>query len=294
MRREAIVAAAVIPSILLLAAGVVWAGGQGGARLGGVPVLGFCALLAFVIQWLAFIPAYAMQTERFYDLTGSLSYLTVLGCALALRGDVDARALLVTGMVSVWALRLGSFLFVRVRRDGFDRRFVRMKTLFSQFLMTWTLQGAWVFLALAAALTAITSLERAPIGPWAIAGLAVWECGFAIEVVADRQKQAFRAFDSNRDAFICSGLWARSRHPNYFGEIVLWIGVTIVAIPVLSGWQWATAVISPLFVILLLTRISGVRMLEARADRKWADDADYQRYKAATPVLVPRPVPVGR
>ena len=203
--------------------------------------------------------------------------------------DADLRSLLIAGAVTLWAVRLGSFLFARVRRDGFDRRFTKLKTNFSQFLMTWTLQGSWVFLALAAGLTAITSVERVPLGAVGTLGFAVWAAGFAVEVAADRQKQAFRAEEANRERFIQSGLWAWSRHPNYFGEIVLWIGITIAALPVLSGWQWVTAVVSPLFIILLLTQISGVRMLEARADKKWADDAEYRSYRARTPALVPRP-----
>ena len=112
--------------------------------------------------------------------------------------------------------------------------------------------------------------------------------GFAIEVVADRQKSQFRAAPENAGKFINVGLWSWSRHPNYFGEIVLWIGVAIIAAPILRGWQWLT-MISPLFIILLLTRISGVPMLERRADEKWGGQPEYEDYKARTSVLILRP-----
>jgi steroid 5-alpha reductase family enzyme len=126
------------------------------------------------------------------------------------------------------------------------------------------------------------------LGLFALAGSLVWAFGFAIEVVADAQKSRFRADPENAGKFIDAGLWAWSRHPNYFGEIVLWIGVAVIALPVLRGWQWVT-LISPVFVAVLLTRISGVPILEKRADEKWGGQEDYEAYKERTPVLIPRP-----
>lgn len=131
-------------------------------------------------------------------------------------------------------------------------------------------------------------MHREPLGWPTALGLAVWVCGFSIEVVADRQKSRFRDSPGNATACITSGLWAWSRHPNYFGEILLWCGVAIVAAPVLSGWQWVT-LISPVFVALLLTQASGIPMLEKSADDRWGTDADYQAYKARTPILMLRP-----
>ena len=130
--------------------------------------------------------------------------------------------------------------------------------------------------------------EPIPLDIYAAAGVALWLTGFAIEVIADRQKSAFRADPDNRNKFIQSGLWAWSRHPNYFGEIVLWSGIALIAFPVLEGWQYAT-LISPVFVVVLLTKISGVRMLENRANKQWGNDPDYQAYRDRTSVLVPMP-----
>ena len=118
-----------------------------------------------------------------------------------------------------------------------------------------------------------------------LAGL--WAFGFAIEVVADAQKNRFNANPEIKGKFISTGLWSRSRHPNYFGEIVLWVGVTIIALPVLQGWQWI-AIISPIFVTLLLTRVSGIPLLEKKADQKWGGQEEYEEYKEKTPVLIPR------
>ena len=123
---------------------------------------------------------------------------------------------------------------------------------------------------------------------FAAVGLAVWAIGFGIEVVADRQKREFRRQPGNRGRFITTGLWAWSRHPNYFGEITLWTGVALLAAPVLSGWQYLTLV-SPLFVYLLLTRVSGIPLLEARAEERWGSDPAYRAYRDRTPPLFLRP-----
>jgi steroid 5-alpha reductase family enzyme len=243
--------------------------------------------LAFLIQWIVFIPSYVRQTEHFFDLTGSATYITVTVLAVVLSPVIDGRSLLLLALVVVWALRLGSFLFRRVHKAGKDGRFDDLKPFFLRFLNTWTLQGLWVAFTLAAVLAAITTTTRKELDIFALVGFLIWLLGFAIEVVADSQKNRFRANLENTDKFIQTGLWAWSRHPNYFGEIVLWIGVAVIALPVLRGWQWVT-LISPLFVTLLLTRVSGVPMLEKRADGKWGGQEDYEAYKARTPVLIPR------
>ncbi len=276
-----------LPVVILVGLGVAWAGSQESASVSGIPIFGLAVGLAFLIQWLAFIPAYLLQNERFFDLTGSLTYISVTIIAVLLSPEVDGRSLLLLALVVIWAGRLGSYLFRRIRKAGKDARFDAIKPSFVRFLATWTLQGLWVTFTLAAALAAITTTTREGLGLFALFGFLVWVFGISMEAVADWQKSRFRADPENKGQFIHTGLWARSRHPNYFGEIVLWIGVAIIALPVLRGWQWVT-LISPVFVTLLLTRISGVPMLEKRADEKWGGQEDYEAYKARTPVLIPR------
>lgn len=254
----------------------------------GVPLFLAAALLAFLIQWLAFIPAYLAQTEHFFDLTGSLTFIGLIATACLLSPAPDTRALLLTVLICVWALRLGWFLFSRVREDGSDGRFDDIKPIWSRFLLTWTLQGLWVFITLAPALAAVTSRQREPLDMLAWLGLALWLSGFVLETVADAQKRIFRRNTENRHRFIASGLWRWSRHPNYFGEILLWFGIALVAAPVFQGWQWLT-LISPVFVMLLITRVSGIPMLEARAEKRWGKDRDYQLWKQKTARLIPLP-----
>jgi len=284
--KRTVLAMGVVGVCLLAALGVAWAGGDHGVMLLGVRLTLWCAGLAFVVQWVAFVPAYAKQTERFYDLTGSLTYIGVTLFALIAAGSTDLRSLVLAALVLVWAGRLGSFLFRRIHRQGSDARFDKIKPSPSRFFVAWTLQGLWVFLTLCAALAAISARESTPLGAADVAGLLIWVAGFAIEVAADRQKSAHR--EKHPGHFIASGLWAWSRHPNYFGEIVLWLGVAVLASSTLRGWQWVT-MISPVFVAFLLTKVSGIPILEKRADERWGSDPAYKRYKSQTPVLLLRP-----
>lgn len=281
--RTALVA---LPIVTALGALVAVAGSQGGAAAGGVPVFALAVAAAFVIQWLVFIPSFRAQTERFFDLTGSLTYISITTLAVLLTLGVDARGLLVAGLVVVWALRLGTFLFRRVSRAGRDDRFDDLKPSLVRFLNVWTIQGLWVTLTAAAAWVTITTARHVPLDGFALAGVLLWALGFGIEVVADAQKSRFKADPANRGRFISSGLWSVSRHPNYLGEILLWSGVAVVALPVLQGWQWV-ALLSPVFVTVLLTRVSGIPLLEKKADATWGGHADYEAYKRSTPVLVP-------
>lgn len=276
-----------LPIIILLGLGLALAGSQGGATVAGIPLFALSVGLIFLIQWLVFIPAYLFQTEKYFDLTGSFTYISITLLAVLLSPVVDGRSLLLLALVVIWAARLGSFLFRRIHSAGKDGRFDDIKPSFIRFLMVWTLQGLWVTITLAAALVAITTTTRKELGLFALIGFLIWVIGFAIEVVADQQKTRFKANPGNKGKFIQSGLWSRSRHPNYFGEIMLWAGVAVIALPVLQGWQWI-ALISPVFVALLLTRVSGVPMLEKRADEKWGGQEDYEAYKERTPVLIPR------
>lgn len=286
MDRPNLTAIIALPISLVIAIGLAWAGSQGGVIVFGLPLFGLCVGISILIQWLAFIPAYWQQTEKFYDLIGSLSFLTVILVALTLGPTPDFRSWLLAGLVGIWAVRLGSFLFLRIHRSGSDGRFDELKVSFPRFLLAWTLQGLWVSFSLAAALAAITSVQKVEIDALAVIGSLIWIFGFGFEVIADRQKREFRKKAEHKDRFIQSGLWSLSRHPNYFGEIVLWLGIAIIAFPVLQGWQYV-GLLSPVFVTLLLTTVSGIPLLEERADEKWGGQEDYERYKAETPVLVP-------
>lgn len=287
-------------SIILIAIALVlggllaFAGSQHGWTLGGsgtapgFPGFALAVIVAFVVQWIVYIPAAIAQSDRYFDATGSATYIVVTIMLLVLSPGLDPRNVILAALVVIWAARLGSFLFTRNRRSGTDDRFDEIKTSKLRFLSVWTVQGLWVSLTAAAAWISLASSNAAPLDWTTWLGLAIWIVGFAFEVIADQQKRRFKADASNDGRFIQSGLWSISRHPNYFGEILLWVGVLIIAIPVLQGWQWI-ALLSPIFVIVLLTRVSGIPLLEQKAKRKWGDDPEYQEYRARTSLLIPMP-----
>ena len=242
-------------------------------------------LIAFVIQWVLFIPAYLMQTEKFYDLAGSLTYISIISYVFYKSSEFNLGNLILSVFIIIWAVRLGSFLFFRIQKAGEDKRFRDIKPSPTRFFMTWTLQGMWISICSACAITAISTSEGILMNTSFFLGAITFSLGFLIEVIADNQKTKFRSDPNNKDKFISTGLWSYSRHPNYLGEITLWTGVAIMSFSSLSGLQLIT-LISPVFTYLLLVYVSGVRLLEARGKRKWGHLESYQEYIKNTPTLL--------
>jgi len=262
-----------------------WFAGANQNSFAGHSVLFICALISIAVNWLAFLPCAIAQTEKFYDLIGSITYLALMGAACWIAAPLDAKAIVAALMVTVWALRLGSFLFARIGRDGKDSRFDKIKINPARFLVAWTMQASWAIFTAAAAVTIIGAVDRGPLDLYFWIGTAIWLIGFVIEIAADRQKNAFKNDPGNAGKFIDTGLWAWSQHPNYFGEIMLWTGITIIVLPLLSGWGYLV-LFSPVFVIFLLTKVSGIPMLDAKAKQRWGDNPAYRAYRAKTSKLV--------
>jgi steroid 5-alpha reductase family enzyme len=258
------------------------------AYLTGIDLVKQVVLYAFLIQWVLFIPAYIFQTEKFYDLSGSFTYIFVIcyvSYSFYLENGINIGNIILGSAIIIWAIRLGSFLFFRIHNAGEDKRFRNIKTSATRFFMTWTLQGMWVSICSACALTAISTSKGVQVNSLLYVGLAFFLIGFLIEVVADSQKSKFRSNPENKNKFVNTGLWSLSRHPNYLGEITLWIGITIMSISSLSGWQFVT-LISPIFTYILLVYVSGVRLLEASGRKKWGHLESYQDYLKKTPSLI--------
>jgi steroid 5-alpha reductase family enzyme len=261
-----------------------------GVFLSGIPIILLCAIVSFVTHWMIAVPSLITSSEKYFDFTGMVAtllvVLTAIFALLSSGAEASIRSVFVASFVSVWTLRLGIFLYKRIVKAGEDSRFRDIKKSIPKFLMTWTLSALWVFLTTVNAITLIALNPLEPIGIFFIMGALLWLLGFGFEVIADRQKKHFSEQTKNEGRFITQGLWSVSRHPNYFGEIILWAGIAIISLPFLSGWQFVTLV-SPVFVFLLLTRISGLPFLEDKAEKKWGEDKDYIEYKKRTPILVP-------
>jgi steroid 5-alpha reductase family enzyme len=284
--------AATVVVVVAAITGLSMLAGTRSVSIGTHSALVVCAAMILGIQWLCWIPASWKKTERYYDLTGGVTYLGAIVLSLWAGSQEEApstREWILSAMVTVWAVRLASFLFLRIHRAGKDGRFDELKTSPVRFLVPWTLQGLWVFLTLLVVLVInCQATSGAPMGLWDCIGIALWGLGFGIEVVADRQKSAFAARAKTPNPWIDEGLWARSRHPNYFGEILLWSGIALCGVSCFSGGEWA-ALVSPVFVALLLTKISGVPMLDERSMDRWGTDPAYLAYRARTRMLLPIP-----
>ena len=275
---------------ILLAYLVTIAASVDGVFFSGIPIILLCAIVSFLTHWMIAAPSLITSSEKYFDFTGMVAtllvVLTAMFALLSSGAQVSIRSVFVASFVSVWTLRLGIFLYKRIVKAGEDSRFRDIKKSIPKFLMTWTLSALWVFLTTVNAITLIALNPLEPIGIFFIMGALLWLLGFGFEVIADRQKKYFSEQPKNEGRFITQGLWSVSRHPNYFGEIILWAGIAIISLPFLSGWQYVTLV-SPVFVFLLLTRISGLPFLEDKAEKKWGEDKDYIEYKKRTPILVP-------
>jgi len=253
----------------------------------GMNAFTFILIIAVLLQVFFFLPSFLLKTEKYYDLVGSLTYITTISLAYFSVENKTMIDSIIYFYVMVWASRLGIYLFRRVRNDGKDVRFEKAKRHFFWFLQYWMGQALWVSLTACAAIIAILSPEEDALPVLAIVGMVLWISGFTIESISDYQKRVFRKENNSSESFIHTGFWARSRHPNYFGEITLWTGIAVIALNTLNGIEYIT-LISPVFVYILLTRMSGVNLLERIADERYGHLEEYQRYKRNTPVLFPK------
>ena len=253
-----------------------------------IELVNYAIILSFLFQWTLFIPAYLLQTEKFFDISGSINFIVITAYIYYnsfLEYGFNLGNLILSLLIVIWAIRLGSFLFFRIKKDGEDKRFREIKPSPTKFFMTWTLQGTWVSICSLCAITGMSSDKGMIINTLFYLGLVIFILGFTIEVIADYQKTKFRKNPKNKNNFITSGLWSYSRHPNYLGEISLWTGIAIISFSSLSDWQYVS-LISPIFIYILLVHISGINFLESSSNKKWGHLKTYKEYIKKTPKLL--------
>tara|TARA_X000001036_G_scaffold274434_1_gene254899 strand:- start:1306 stop:2148 length:843 start_codon:yes stop_codon:yes gene_type:complete len=253
-----------------------------------IELVNYAIILSFLFQWTLFIPAYLLQTEKFFDISGSINFIVITAYIYYnsfLEYGFNLGNLILSLLIVIWAIRLGSFLFFRIKKDGEDKRFREIKPSPTKFFMTWTLQGTWVSICSLCAITGMSSDKGMIINTLFYLGLVIFILGFTIEVIADYQKTKFRKNPKNKNNFITSGLWSYSRHPNYLGEISLWTGIAIISFSSLSDWQYVS-LISPIFIYILLVHVSGINFLESSSNKKWGHLKAYKEYIKKTPKLL--------
>lgn len=247
----------------------------------------FALIVSFGIQIVFFAFAAGFKTDKVTDLSYSLSFLVLTVVLLILERGFRPVQILAAAVTALWAVRLGSYLLVRIIDMGKDDRFDEMRDNPLKFARFWLLQAISVWL-ISFPVIFILSLESTVLTWLSIVGAAVWLTGFVIEAAADAQKYRYKSNPENKGGFISRGLWRYSRHPNYFGEILCWWGIFLIVAPSLSGIAWL-AVLGPAAITALLLFVSGIPMLEKKHDKKYGDDPAYRNYKEATSLVIPLP-----
>lgn len=242
-------------------------------------------IMIFLIQVFGLVIAYTLKTDRFTDLFYGLTFAVVTLSALVNSGSLDFSRVLLASLIFIWGTRLAFYLYIRIRRMKKDERFDGIRSDLKKFSGFWILQAFSIFIIISPVLIYMNSPVKG-FGSAGIIGVAIWLAGFITETIADLQK--FRFKKKNPHTWIQSGLWKYSRHPNYFGEILCWIGVFIFTMPALAGWTWLS-ISSPIFIAILILYISGIPLLEKQYDSKYGKNPDYKEYKENTSLLFPMP-----
>ncbi|XP_047339056.1 uncharacterized protein LOC124942570 isoform X2 [Impatiens glandulifera] len=248
----------------------------------------FLALTAIVTagyQFVFFVVTALLKIDKVTDFAGSTNFVILALLTLVVKGSWNFRQIVLSLLVVIWGLRLGLFLLMRILQWGEDRRFDEMRANIGKLVVFWIFQAVWVW-TVSLPVTIVNASNRDPsIQAVDIIGWIMWLVGIIAEATADQQKLWFKNNPANRGKWCNTGLWSYSRHPNYFGEILLWWGIFVASTPVLKGADWLV-VLGPIFLTLLLLFLSGLPLLEESADKKYGNVTEYRLYKSTTSPLI--------
>ena len=251
-----------------------------------IPIVFLFTSSILILNSTFFLHSYIYRTDIFFDLVGSLSFLSIGVISLLLIPNIDANQILVFFLLLFWSLRLGPFLFIRRLGANNDERLEEFfKSPLSLYFL-WSMNSLWVFFTSLSMIIIFSSPNENEFGLIQWLGLIVWVTGYVIEVISDSQKTKFNKF--NKGKFINIGLWKYIRHPNYLGEIIIWVGIFIISLNYIHSLTSFLSILSPIFVFLLLRFITGVPQLEARGKEKWGHLDEYNSYKEKTGLLFPK------
>ncbi|MBM01738.1 MAG: hypothetical protein CL762_05075 [Chloroflexi bacterium] len=242
-------------------------------------------LTVVLIQIIFYFHSLIFKTDLLFDFIGSLTFITLVTIGFVFMVNPDFNKIFISFLLFLWASRLGIFLLfrrIKAKKDVRLQSFLRPP---SRLFLLWNIQGIWIIFSSLPLIVVLSSKLEHDFGLLEWGGFSIWLIGFLVEVIADNQKRNFKIINSS--SFINSGLWAYSRHPNYLGEILIWLGITVMSFKYLSGFGYI-ALITPLFVFVLLRYISGVPQLESIANDRWGGDDRYTEYKNKVGLLFPK------
>ncbi len=245
-------------------------------------------LISLGINILMFFIAFANKTDKLTDISYVLSFIFLTWFLVWKNKNLDQIQLIIAIAISIWAIRLGTYLFIRILDMKKDKRFDGIRENFIKFAGFWILQAITVWIVMLPSIIVLGSKENPPMNAITILGLFIYLIGLSVETIADWQKFNFKKKKENRDKWINSGIWKYARHPNYFGEMLVWWGIFITCLNYLEGIEFLT-IIGPIFISLMLRFVSGVPTIEKRYEEKFGDNKEYRKYKENTRLLIPFP-----
>ncbi len=254
--------------------------------------------------WLAVVPAISVYVTLAYcgslvlrrndiaDVAWGPGFLLIACIVWWMNGAPAGRPLLVVLLVAAWAVRLALHIGIRNRGKPEDHRYAAWRASWGTwfhlraYLQVFVLQGLLMLVVSAPVVAAVSSpqggFSNGAAAVFMVAGLALYIIGFVFETVGDIQLSRFMRDPSNRGRIMQDGLWGYTRHPNYFGEVLVWWGVWLIALPSPYGW---VAVIGPLTITFLILKVSGIPMMEAHMATKPGFDA----YRRSVNRFIPGP-----
>ena len=251
-----------------------------------IPIVYVFIITILFLNSLFFIHSYFFKTDIFFDLIGSISFISIGITSLIFLPDVDGNQILVFFLLIFWALRLGPYLFIRRLGSGIDKRLSEYFESPLSLYFVWTMNSLWVFMTSISLIVIFSSEENYDFGLVQWFGLLIWILGFIIEVVSDSQKSKFNK--KNKGKFINIGLWKYIRHPNYLGEITIWFGIFVISISYINSIFTSLSILSPIFVFVLLRFLTGVPQLELSSEKKWGNQKEYINYKKEAGTIFPK------
>lgn len=247
-------------------------------------LLALTAIITVGFQFTFFLITYILRFDKVTDFAGTTNFILLALVTLTVGGAYEPRQIVLSTFVFAWGARLCAFLLYRIILWGEDRRFDDKRNNLGKLAAFWILQAVWAW-TVSLPVTIVNSKPASnPLNALDYVGWVLFAFGAILEATADQQKLIYKRKPESRGRWTDVGVWSWSRHPNFFGEIIVWWGVFLSAINDLEGAEYA-AVASPIFITLLLLFVSGIPLLEQSADERHGRKDDYNAYKRATSVL---------
>ncbi len=247
-------------------------------------------LVSVLLQFIFGSLAILQKTDKYTDLTYSINFIILAIINFFLSNALPLPILLINSFVILWGLRLGTYLFIRISKIKKDDRFDQIRTNPLRFLMFWVFQAISVpVIMLPVTLSSASTTQKTSLDNLQYLFSFLWIAGFLIQTVADAQKYQFKNDPENKGRWIMTGLWKYSRHPNYFGELLMWWSIFLLALESIPSSQLFLAILGPIHISVLILFITGIPTLEKRYDEIYGTNKEFQNYKRRTSLLIPLP-----